>query len=498
MSRDKQSPQDDENRQEPEDIIRFQAPPRSQPQRRRSARDEKLRRLRQPSSPRDRDGRYRETDQPVTRPRQTRNFREEEERERAYRQALPPSEPRQEPRDTRPAREDRDSEPRPQRPRPQRPRPPRERDYPDERYTNTPRGREIDTEADRYADDEAYRRPVRRSGTRASPPSAPIAPPPKRRARRSVWSTLLIGVIGGIVTIALVVGIGWFFLIHTLQVSFPGLGIGTSNFTDAQHAVPLNITSSITQLQVTNKAGNITISDNSAITTTTAGTLTYVKKTQASSSSNAASDFAHIQVQVQPGNSAACPSTSCLMVSASLPANTAGSVDFTIVLPAQNPTPQFVLNAQTQTGKILVQGFSGLLTLTNNIGDIDVKGGLLDTGSCLQTVKGNITFAGTLETATPPAINPCYGNPITTLNSTQPWYKITSGTGNVDVTLNSLSANIILDATVYDQGKLVSEYPIAISPSSPPSYIGPLLPGTQPTAQLLLSVNTGNITLHKV
>ncbi len=80
MSRDKHTPQDDENRQEPDDIIRFQTPPRSQSQRRREARDEKLRRIRQPSSPR---------------PRQTRNFREEEERERSYRQAQLPSEPRQ-------------------------------------------------------------------------------------------------------------------------------------------------------------------------------------------------------------------------------------------------------------------------------------------------------------------------------------------------------------------------------------------------------------------
>jgi hypothetical protein len=494
MSRDKHSPQDDENRQEPEDIIRFQVPPRSQPQRRRSARDEKLRRLRQPSSPRDRDGRYRETDQPVTRPRQTHDFREEEERERSYRQVPPPPEPRQEPRNTRPVREDmyRDSESRLQRPRP-----PRERDYPDERYyTNTPRGREIDTEAERYADYEAYRRPVRRSGTRSSAPPAPVARPPKRRARRSVWSTLLIGVIGGIVTIALVVGIGWFFLVHTLQASFPGLGIGTSKFTDVQHTVPLNITSSITQLQVINTTGNITISDNSALTT--GGTLTYIKKTQASSSSNAASDFAHSRVQVQPGNSVACPSTSCLTVSVSLPANTSGSVDVTIVLPAQNPAPQFVLNAQTQQGMLSVQGFSGLLTLTNNLGDIDVKGSLLDSGSCLQTVKGNITFAGTLATATPPAINPCQGNPIATPNSTQPWYSIKDGTGNIDVSLNSVSANILLDATIFNQGKISSEYPITIPSANPPSYIGPLLPGTQSPAQLLITVDTGNITLHKV
>lgn len=493
MSRDKHSPQDDENRQEPDDIIRFQTPPSSQSQRRREARDEKLRRIRQTSSPRNRDSRYRETDQAVTRPRQTRNFREEEEREKSYRQAPLPPEARQEPRNTRPVREDiyRDSEPRLQRPRP-----PRERDYTDERYTTPPRRREIETEADRYADYEVSRRPARRSGTRSSPPSAPAARSPKRRARRSVWSTLLTGVIGGIVTIALVVGIGWFLLIHTLQVSLPGLGIGTSKFTDVQHTVPLHVTSSITQLQVINNVGNITISDDNTITT--GGTLTYVKKTQANSSSNAASDFARIQVPIQPGNSAACPQASCLIVDVSVRANIPASVDMTIVLPTQNPTPQFVLNGKTQTGNIAVQNFNGLLTLTDDTGKIDVKGGLLDAGSCLRDRIGNVSFAGTLETGTAPAINPCQGNPITSPNSTQPWYSINTGTGNLDVTLNSVSANIILNAVVFNQGKITSEYPITIPSANPPSYNGPLLPDTHPAAQLLLEVDTGNITLHKV
>jgi hypothetical protein len=489
MSRDKQSPRDDENRQEPDDIIRFQTPSRSQPQRRREAREEKLRRLRQPSSPRERDSRYRETDQPVIRPRPTRNFREEEERERSHRQAqLPP-----EPRTTRPVREDiySDSEPYSQRPRP-----PREREYPDERYTPPSRGREIDTEAERYAGYQASRRPGRRSGTRSSLPPAPVSPPPKRRARLSIWSTLLIGVIGGIVTIALVVGIGWFFLVHTLQVNLPGLGIGTSKFTSPQQTVPLNITSSITQLQVTNNAGNINISVDNA--QQIGGSLTYVKTTQASSSGNAASDFARIQVKAQPGNSAACPQASCLMVGVSVPANIPASVDMTIVLPAQNPTPQFVLDGKTQTGNIAVQGFSGLLTLTDDTGNIDVKGGLLDSGSCLQDRIGNVSFAGTLETGTPPTINPCQKNPIPSSNSTQPWYSITTGTGNLDVKLNSVSANIMLDAVVFNQGKITSEYPITIPSANPPSYNGPLLPGTHPTAQLLLEVDTGNITLHKM
>ena len=476
---------DGENWQEPEDdIIHFQTP-RSLEQRRREARDEKLRRLR-PSMPQ-REGRYRDSGTSEQRPRQTRNIREEEPPERTYRQE-PPA-PRQEPRSTRPIREDTwENEPRPTRARPSRDL--REYDYPDERYTSTPRRREVDT------DYEGYRRPARRSGARSSRPVEPVARPAKRRARRSVWSTLLTGVIGGIIAVALVVGIGWFVLIHTLQVSFPGLGIGTSTYVSAQQSVPLNITSSITQLQVTNYAGNISISDDSNITT--GGTLSYVKKTQASSSSSAASDFTRIQVKAQPGNSAACPATSCMTVSASAPPTIPATVDLTIVLPAQSPTPQFVLNAKTtQTGDIVVQNFSGLLSLSDNIGNVSVKGGLLASGSCLQTIKGNIAFAGTLETGVAPTINPCQGNPVSS-GSSQPWYSFKDGTGNIDVSLNSISANIMLDAAVFNQGKITSDYPIAIPSASPPSYDGPLLPNTKPNAVLLLTVDTGNITLHKV
>ena len=494
MSRDRYSPRDDENRQEPEDIIRFQTPSRSPLQRRREARDEKLRRIRPSTSPREREGRYRESDQATTRPRQTRNFREEredrdEERERPYRQESP------EPRNTRPMREDvyREREARTTRPRSSRDL--REYDYPAERSMNAPRRRELDTGIERDTDYRVYHRPVRRSGTRSSPPT-PAPRTRKRRARRSIWSTLLIGVLGGIIAIALVAGIGWFFLIHTLQVSFPGLGIGTSTYTSSPQSVPLNITASITQLQVTNFSGNITISDNSAITS--GGTLTYVKKTQASSSSSAASDFARIQVQALPGTSAACPATSCMTVSVNAPQTIPATVDLTLVLPAQSPSPPFVLDAKsTQTGNIGVQDFSGLLSASGNIGNIAVKGGLLDSGSCLQTIKGNITFAGTLATGMPPTINPCQGNPVTS-GSSQPWYSFKDGTGNIDASLNAISANIILDAAVFNQGKISSEFPITIPPASPPSYDGPLVPGTHPSAILLITVDTGNITLHKV
>jgi len=418
MSREKDTSQDDQNWEEPQDR-RYYARPRPQPPRPRVPRND----------PR----------------RQTRNFREEEER--LYRQA------------------------------PQRP----PNDY---------------AEYEDYGD---YERPVRRSGARVSPQSARRTQP----ARRSPWSTLLIGCIGGIVTVALVVGIGGYILLHALQVNIPGLGIGTSAFTDKQQTTPLNITSNITQLQVQNNAGNISISDGS--NQSSAGTVSYVKKTRANSSSSAAAEFARMQVKVLPGNSTTCPQVSCLIVSATTPASSSDSIDLTIVLPAQNPTPQFNLNSKTQTGNISVENYNGLLNLTVDTGNINVSGGLLDAGSCLQARIGNITFAGTLETANAPTTNPCFGNTIAppAPGASQPWFKFITGTGNLDVTLNTLSTKVILDAIinnpVKNSGQINSAYPITITRNTDGSvgYFGPLLAGTQPVAQLTLSVDTGNITVRK-
>ncbi|HLX56840.1 MAG TPA: hypothetical protein VKR83_07435 [Ktedonobacteraceae bacterium] len=495
MTREKDTSQDDQGWEEPEDT-RYHARPRPQPPRPRASQDSMRRRTRTPAgqpgsgdyrrakraaSPRDvsedilespgrrppmqrrpvppRNDRYQETEPPIMRRRQTRNFREEEEM--SYRRR-----PRQ---------------------------PLNSRDNTGESYTRVPMRREIDPQEDEYVD---YDRPVRRSGMRVPPP-----PLPQRRTqpeRRSAWSTMLIGCVGGIIMVALVAGIGAYFLLHALQVNLPGLGIGTSTFSQKSPSLPLPITSAITQLQVQNNVGNISITVDNAITT--GGTLSYVKKTQASSNGNATAAFGHIAVKVQPGNSAACPKSSCLTISATVPPSGGNSVDMNIVLPAQNPAPQFILQSATQTGNISVENFNGLLTLTDDTGNVNVQGGLLDAGSCLQTRFGNVTFAGTLETTTAPAINPCAGNAITppTAGSSQPWYSIKSGTGNVDVTLNSLSTKVELNATVFDKGQITSAYPITIQNSNgSPSYSGPLLPGTQPAAQLLLSTDTGNITLHK-
>jgi hypothetical protein len=178
-----------------------------------------------------------------------------------------------------------------------------------------------------------------------------------------------------------------------------------------------------------------------------------------------------------------------------------------ITLPPQNPSPTFMLNSTTEQGNVSVQNFNGLLSLAvNNTGNITVKGGLLAAGSCLQARLGNVSFAGLLQTESnrPPAINPCTGTPVNPsgASSDQPWYSMKTGTGNIDVTFNSPSTNVLLDATISNQGKIISDFNFAIkqNPDGSSNYFGPLLPNTQPQPAALLTLtvdSSGNISLHK-
>jgi hypothetical protein len=266
----------------------------------------------------------------------------------------------------------------------------------------------------------------------------------------------------------------------------------------SQQSLP--ITASVKQLQIHNHVGNITII---ADTSATQGTLTAVKKVQASSSSDADQEFGLIPVNVKMGSD-----PSILTVNATVPdtsggflASSSDSVDLTLVLPSSvvnnNPASPFMLSAGiAATGDLSVQNFNGLLTLTDNIGNISVTHGLLVEGSCLQTNNGNATFDGSLGTITDSGLIPCTTN--TTQNS-HPWFSIKSGTGNVDVTLSAARTNIILDANT-NNGKINSgKFGLNIQQNSDgsASYYGPLVPGSSPTALLALTISTGNVNLHK-
>ncbi len=314
---------------------------------------------------------------------------------------------------------------------------------------------------------------------------------PVRRQRR-VWSTLLIGCIGGMVTLALIVGVIAFVVLRSVPVNIGG--IGKTSFTQPLPQQTLPITPSVKQLQVNNRIGNISITVDP---TATKGTLTGVMKVQASNSSDAAKEFGRIRVSVTTSSD-----LSALIVNATIPDTSGGndSVDLTIVLPSSvNTIPPFTLNANVSAaGDISVQNFDGLLTLTAMTGNITVKHGLLVEGSCLQTINGNTMFDGILGIAanSDTGLIPCTTN---TTQNPHPWFAMKSGTGTVDVTLSAETTNVTLDANT-NNGKINSgEFGLNIQQNSggSASYYGPLTPGTSPTALLSLTVSTGNINLHK-
>jgi len=329
-----------------------------------------------------------------------------------------------------------------------------------------------------------------RPRTTTLPPQRPVI------KRRRAWSTLLIGCIGGIVTIAVILGVIAFILLRTIPINFGG--IGKTSFTKQLPQQPLPITASVRQLQINNRVGNITIMVD---TNATQGTLTAVKKVQAANSSDAEKEFGRITVDVKPASD-----PSVLTVNATVPdssgasvAGSSDSVDLSIVLPVSvNTLPPFTLNADVAAaGDIAVQNFNGVLTLTDNTGNITVQHGLLAAGSCLQTNTGNITLGGgsILDLIYASQLIPCT---TTTTQNPHPWFSIKSGTGNVDITLGTESTNVILDVNT-NNGKINNDFGLNVqqNPDGSATYHGPLIPGSSPTALLSLVVSTGNITLHK-
>ena len=338
---------------------------------------------------------------------------------------------------------------------------------------------------------EEFDRPTLRPATRTLPPQRP----------RRIWSTLLIGCIGGIVTVLLILGIIAFVLSRTLPTGLGGIIGSKSSYTKPVQQ-PLPISATTRQLQVHNRVGNLSIMVDS---TATQATLSAVEKVQASSSSDANKEFGRISVNVKAGSD-----PSILTVSATVPDTSGGllagasdSVDMTIVLPPSavnnNPTMPFTISASVaSTGDMSVQNFNGLLNLTDNMGNISVQHGLLTEGSCLQTNNGNVTFNGSLAIGvnSDTGLVPCTAN---TTRNPHPWFSIKSEVGNVDVTLSAETTNVILDAST-NSGKInLSDFNLHIQQNSDgsASYNGPLIAGTSPTAELVLGVSTGNITLHK-
>lgn len=311
-----------------------------------------------------------------------------------------------------------------------------------------------------------------------------------RRPRR-VWPWLLFGCLGGILLVIIGVGIAAYLAVRSANGGGVGIGgIGTGNTsTYTQHNSQSVTLSGITQLQIHNQIGDVTITVDPNATTPTVSTTKTVK---ASSQSDANSQFNSIVVQVQPAGTAA----TTLAVNARVSNNSSifsshnNAVDIVITLPSSvntSGTP-VILNGGspasniTSVGNVTITGLNGNLNVKNDIGNITVQNAMLSPGSTLETGTGNVTFNGTVDTTSGSSSN-------------QSIYAIQSEAGNLDVTL---PANINVTLDVYtNAGTITSDFNLSQIKQRDGSYSGPIIYGTQPNALLKLHVSSGNVVLHK-
>lgn len=329
--------------------------------------------------------------------------------------------------------------------------PPRSHTAPAPRRTGEPEWEEADRQAQ-----QARTKP--RPPTRAKPRS------------RGFGSTLLIGCLGGLITIGLIVAIVVITILRTPLGSNLLGGITTRTYTQPTTQV-LHI-SNLTFAQIDNQIGNVTFTVDPSVA---APTLITTKKVTAASNAAANQEFARIIVSVVKDP--------VLKVAVTLPNSNGASGDAVDVVVKLPPA----LSGNTAKSMTIIASTVG--------GDVNVQQVQLAADSCLQTNKGNVTFNGTLDTTNSSTLIPCED---TSTTQPHPWYRFHSEVGNLDVTLPA-TLNIILDAST-NVGKINSnEFNLNISnQDNSASYHGPLISGsTQPAAELKLDVGTGSISLHQ-
>ncbi|MBA2286880.1 MAG: hypothetical protein H0W02_15510 [Ktedonobacteraceae bacterium] len=305
------------------------------------------------------------------------------------------------------------------------------------------------------------------------------------RPRSRAWPWMLGGCAGGILLAVLAAAIVVFI---ALRSATPG-GISIINPTihtytqQNPQTVSLN---GITQLQVNNPVGDITVQTDAAVTNSQA-IVTAIKKVKAGSQDDANAEFKRITVAVPSSGpilsiNATVPNSSTLNVSNN-------SVDILIALPTslnRLGTP-FMLTVNASVGNVTLTGVNGVMNVKNDAGNITMRQGQLFPGSSLKTATGNVTFDGSLNI---PGSNSCT-NP-----NSAPCFRLHSEVGNLDVTLPA-STDVTLDATV-NTGKITSEFAINVTTTdTSASYHGPLTPSSTSLGVLHLDVGSGNITLHK-
>ncbi len=293
-----------------------------------------------------------------------------------------------------------------------------------------------------------------------------------RSRKRGFGSVVLIGCIGGLITLGLIAAI---LIVTFLRTPLGGnllSGITSKAYTQ-RNSYPLQI-SNLKLAQIHNQVGNVTVTVSSSISTPT---LTTVKKVTASSSSAANSEFARISVIEQIVGTA-------LTVNATIPgqgnSSSGDAVDILLTLP---PAPAGTTNT------------SITFIIATISGHVNVQQVQLAASSCLQANQGNVTFNGTLDTTHGTTLVPCQN---TSTTNPHPWYTFHSEVGDVDVTLPG-DTNVTLNASTNAGSINGTAFGLNIpSSDNSASYHGPLINGSpSPPAELKLDVGTGNIRLHK-
>jgi hypothetical protein len=343
-----------------------------------------------------------------------------------------------------------------------------------------------------------------------------------RRPRQRGWSNLLIGCGIGALTAIILVGGVFFFLFRSLQgvtglpLPIPGINEGKT-YTQAERViVPL---STITQIGICNKSGNVTIKvDPNATEVSVSPTW----RVMAGSQEDADQAFRNISVDIQPPgtlnspfgcliegstpqaeNTATAQATensidaaASLLVNVTFPENNnpQNAVDLIVILPP-NVLPadlSAAIDVEAPRGNIFIEGVPGRLTIRAGIneGNITVTRSTLSNGSHLSTPSGKITFDGFLASP-PPSQAEGEGDFTYILSGKQ-----------IEVTLPQ-NYKIKLNART-NNGKITSDFPLQddkfVKEGDYVSYSGPLNPslGEPDNAQLSLLVGgIGDISIKQ-
>jgi hypothetical protein len=337
-------------------------------------------------------------------------------------------------------------------------------------------------------------------------------PRPRKRQRprrkRSFLPAFLAGCTTAIICIVLAAAA---FVFYTLRLmpgntplhipGLPGMHTFTQNTTQQ---VTLN---SLTQLQVCDKIGNISVAVDPQAQTNQA-TVTTKKIVQATSQNDANQAFKKIIVEVQPPATIQHPLTcshfatasassqqpeTTLTVNTTIPnsndisSDNSNGIDITITLPSTilQSGPDRTITVESSVGNIAVNNLTGLFSIRGSTGNVTIQNAYLTPGSDIETGQGNITLNGRLITPTPSSTNQ------------QSYFRFSSEKGNIDVTLPD-TTNVTLDAST-NSGTIKSDFNNQIQTNGGGASIqGPLSASAgTPNSSLVINVSLGNITLHK-